>query len=100
MIMADQPILYGPTFHDEILAATDGVGFPICWTPYEIYERENLTPQQNADLDAVIAAHDPTVQPVKTLSPDEQVMFEHENRIRTLEGQAPLSEEDFVTKLS
>ena len=100
MIMADQPILYGPTFSEEILTATNGVGFPIAWSPYEIYERDKLTAQQNADLDAVIAAHDPTAQPVKTLSPDEQVMFEHENRIRTLEGQAPLSEEDFVTKLS
>ena len=46
---------------------------------------------------------DPYVEP-ETPPPQategQQILYEHENRIRTLEGQAPLSEEDFVTKLS
>jgi len=96
--MAD-PVLYGPTFGDEQIAAGLG-GIPITWSPSEIYGRENLTAQQNADLDAVIAAHDPTAQWVKPLSPDEQLAFDHENRLRVLEGQPPLTQEDFITMLA
>lgn len=52
-------VLYGPTFGDEVIAAGLG-GLPFAWSETEIYGRENLTAEQNADLDAVIAAHDPT----------------------------------------
>jgi hypothetical protein len=59
--MAEPQILYGPTFGNELNDA--GIGnLPIAWTPYELTGRENLNPQQNTQLDAVIAAHDPTKQ--------------------------------------
>lgn len=51
----------GPTFGDEV--ATAGLaGLPFGWgaTDEDITGRENLTTAQNATLDAVIAAHDPT----------------------------------------
>jgi len=31
------------------------------------------------------------------LSPDEQIMFDHENRLRTIEGQPPLTLDEFMT---
>jgi len=57
-------IVFGPTFGDEVLAAGLG-GLPFAWTPYgEINGRENLTIEQNATLDGVVAAHDPTATAV------------------------------------
>jgi|GEM_PF-2922949 hypothetical protein len=51
----------GPTFGDEVIAAGLG-GLPFSWgaTDDTITGRENLTTEQNATLDGVIAAHDPT----------------------------------------
>ena len=49
----------GPTFGDEILAA--GLhGLPFAWgEDGDFCGRENLSPAENATLDAVIAAHNP-----------------------------------------
>jgi hypothetical protein len=51
----------GPTFIDEITAA-GLAGLPFAWgdTDDSITGRENLTTEQNATLDGVVAAHDPT----------------------------------------
>lgn len=51
----------GPTFGDEVIAAGLG-GLPFTWgaTDETITGRENLTTAQNATLDGVVAAHDPT----------------------------------------
>ena len=51
----------GPTFGQEIEEAGLG-GLPFTWgaTDETIEGRENLTAQQDAELDEVIAAHDPT----------------------------------------
>jgi hypothetical protein len=55
----------GPTFGAEVVAAGLG-GLAFTWgTDGVVSGRESLTPAQNAALDAVIAAHDPT----KTLVP-------------------------------
>lgn len=52
----------GPTFGDEVLAAGLG-GLPFSWGgDGKIEGRENLSPAQNAALDAVIAAHDSNLQ--------------------------------------
>lgn len=52
--------MIGPTFSDE-LAAAGLVGLPFVWGDDGSFSgRENLTPAQNAALDAVIAAHDPS----------------------------------------
>jgi len=52
----------GPTFGKE-LAAAGLAGLPISWTPDgTINGRENLTPEQNAGVDAVLAKHDPTAK--------------------------------------
>ena len=40
----------------------------------------------------------PDVPPVPTQ--EQQILFDHENRILAQEGQPPLTAEDFVTKLS
>lgn len=52
---------FGPTFANEIHAAGLG-GLPFSWDPESgaVNGRENLTAAENAALDAVIAAHDPT----------------------------------------
>lgn len=53
---------FGPTFGEEVIAAGLG-GLPFAWSPFgKITGRERLTAAQNATLDAVIAAHDPTKQ--------------------------------------
>ncbi len=52
-------VVIGPTFPDELKAA--GLfGLPFAWgEDGAISGRENLTTQQQTDLDAVIAAHNP-----------------------------------------
>jgi hypothetical protein len=53
----------GPNFGGELIAAGLG-GLPIAWAPDGgISGRGNLTPEQNAMLDAAIAAHDPDARP-------------------------------------
>ena len=51
----------GPTFGDEVIAAGLG-GKPFSWgaTDDSITGRENLDAADNATLDDVVAAHDPT----------------------------------------
>ncbi len=51
----------GPTFGNETIAAGLG-GLPFSWgeTDDSITGRENLTSEQNATLDNVVAAHDPS----------------------------------------
>ena len=70
--MADPVVLYGPTFGDELQDAGLG-GIPISWSAYEIFGREDLTAEQNTELDAVIAAHDPTKQRKSICTADEFV---------------------------
>jgi hypothetical protein len=52
--------VFGPTFGDEVIAAGLG-GLPFAWgTDGDITGRENLSAEQNATLDDVVAAHDPS----------------------------------------
>src|SRR5262245_14481098 len=53
----------GPTFGDEVMAAGLG-GLPLSWgaTDVTITGREHLTTEQNATLDGVVAAHNPTAK--------------------------------------
>ena len=64
----------GPTFGDEIMAAGLG-GLPFGWgdTDETITGRENLTTEQNATLDGVIAVHDPTKKRKNIMSTSEFV---------------------------
>jgi hypothetical protein len=62
----------GPTFGDEVIAVGLG-GLPFSWGPDgDIQGRERLTPEQNATLDAVVAAHDPTKTAVPPQISDRQ----------------------------
>jgi hypothetical protein len=62
----------GPTFGDEVIAAGLG-GLPFSWGPDgDIQGRERLTPEQNATLDEVVAAHDPTKTAVPPTISDRQ----------------------------
>lgn len=55
---------FGETFADE-MAAAGLLGLPFSWGDDGVISgRENLTAEQNATLDAVLAAHDPTKQSV------------------------------------
>ena len=89
----------GPTFGDEVHAAGLG-GAPFSWgaTDDTIQGRENLTIEQNTTLDGVVAAHDPTKQPVPVPENEHIVLFNHENRVRALEGVPPLTLGDFLTQ--
>jgi hypothetical protein len=86
----------GPTFGNEVIAAGLG-GLPFSWgdTDETISGRENLDVAQNATLDGVIAAHDPTKQIVSAPAPSTAVLFNHENRLRTFEGVPPITLGDF-----
>lgn len=58
---------FGPTFGDEIRNA-GLMGLPFSWgADGSISGRENLTTEQNATLDGVIAAHDPALTEVPDL---------------------------------
>lgn len=58
--MSDDTHVIGPNFGEEVIAAGLG-GLPFTWgEDGEIAGREELTDDQNAALDDVIAAHDPT----------------------------------------
>ena len=54
----------GPTFGDELVAA--GIPLRLAWGPTDdlISGRENLSAEDNARLDEVIAAHNPALTPV------------------------------------
>jgi hypothetical protein len=68
---------FGPTFGDEVIAAGLG-GLPFSWCDDgTINGRDALTEEQNAELDAVVAAHDPTkqVRTTTVLSQDLMAQF-------------------------
>lgn len=54
--------MIGPTFAAEI-ASAGLAGLPFSWTATGVEGRERLAPAQQATLDAVIAAHDPSKLP-------------------------------------
>jgi len=60
----------GASFGDELIAAGLG-GLPLSWMTgadsATIENRANLTPAQNATLDAVIAAHNPATLPTRVV---------------------------------
>jgi hypothetical protein len=97
--MTTMPKALGPTFDDELVAAgLDDT--PLSWgqTVDEIYNRDSLTEAQNVTLDGVIEAHDPTAMPPPKPPPEDVVLYDHENRLRAIEGVPPLSLGDFVQK--
>lgn len=56
-------MLIGPSFPEELRRA-GLLGLPFAWgDDGQICGRDNLTAEQNAALDAVLAAHDPSRQP-------------------------------------
>jgi len=58
------PLVIGPTFGQEVIDAGLG-GLPFSWSlDGTFYGRENLTAEQNTTLDAVFAAHNPTLTAV------------------------------------
>ena len=80
-----------------VSAARHSRGAP---TSDEIYGRDNFTEAQNVTLDGVIAAHDPTAVPPPEPETQNVVFYEHENRLRALEGTPPLTLVDFVEKVA
>jgi hypothetical protein len=91
----------GPTFGGEVVAAGAGIENVILWrdTDETIMFREKLTAAQNTTLDGVIAAHDPTEQPMVPPTDQEQALFEHENRLRALEGQPAIPLDEYMTSM-
>jgi hypothetical protein len=63
-------------------------------------EATGLTPEQTATLDAVMLAHDPTKQLPPQPDTTNTVLYEHENRLRALEGAPPLTIKDFAGKIN
>ena len=88
----------GPTFGDEVHAAVGGAPFSWGATDETIQGREHLTAEQNTTLDGVVAAHDPTKHPVPQPESEHVVLYDHENRVRALEGQPPLTLGDFIQR--
>lgn len=99
----------GPMFGQELTAA-GLVNVPLSWTQDgEIFGRENLTPEQNATLDAVIAAHDPTKTIVPTIISDRQffqalalqgLISEHDALAAVRTGTLPPPMRDFVAGIT
>jgi len=79
----------------SVIRTEDGVCIPNDeanrdWVEYQDWLAEGNTP-------------DPYVEPEPvppTPTEGQQLMYEHENRIRALEGEPPLSVEDFIAKAS
>ena len=42
----------------------------------------------------------PPPEPEPVPSPEQQILFDHENRIRAQEGTPPLTQEDFIDKMA
>jgi hypothetical protein len=90
----------GETFGRDMADA--GIpGLPISWgaTDDTIKGRDQLTPEQGATLDQVIATHDPAAKLPPSPSLEGVVLFEHENRLRALEGAPPVTLETFVARI-
>lgn len=43
---------------------------------------------------------DPYVPPEPVPTPEQELLFEHENRIRAIEGEPPLTQDEFAAKAS
>lgn len=77
----------------HVLRTGDGVSIPnsldnLDWAEYQAW------------LDAG-GVPDPYIEPVRSvpgLSPDDQIMFNHENRIRTLEGVPVMTLPDYISQ--
>lgn len=93
----------GPTFGNEVIAAGLG-GLPFTWGNNSTQiSAANLTPAQLAILDGVVAAHDPTANaPVadKVELVLLKIEFNHENRIRALEGKPAITLAQFKAAIS
>jgi hypothetical protein len=88
----------GPTFGDECIAAGLG-GLPFSWgATSDDMITDQLTADQRGVLQTVIDAHDPTKQPAPQPTPADQVLYDHENRLRNIEGVPPLTLGEFLTK--
>lgn len=95
--------LLGPTFGDEVISAGLG-GLPFTWGNDDTQiNSAQLTAQQKTTLDAVVAAHDPNAVSPLANKVDIillKIAFNHENRIRVLEGKAPITMAQFKTALN
>ena len=49
--------------------------------------------------DAIVASGTPIAPYEPAATPEQQVLYEHENRILALEGQPPITAEDFLQKV-
>lgn len=54
---------FGPTFADELQAA-GLAGLPFSWGEDGVFYSKQITSRQRQDIEAVLAAHDPTARPV------------------------------------
>jgi hypothetical protein len=59
---------------------------------------EGATPEQVTAGNNVIATIPVDFKPLPDPAPEDEVLFDHENRLRELEGQPPLSLGEFVAK--
>jgi hypothetical protein len=80
--------IYGVTLGPEIIAAGIG-GLNFSWEPDtgRMVGRENLTDEQNATLEAVIAAHDPTKKLADMPPTSADPMTELKNQVAELTSQ-------------
>lgn len=90
----------GPTFGDEVIAAGLG-GLPFSWgETSDDMITDQLTPEQMATLQTVIDAHDASKQRTPQPTPEQVLLYDHENRLRSQEGAPPMGVTEFVEKLS
>jgi hypothetical protein len=89
---------------DEILARTKAVNALRPGADWSMVEDGTITwndADQTQPTEEEIAAEiaNPTPPPPPPPAAETTVMFDHENRIRALEGQPPLTLGDFITKM-
>lgn len=90
------------TLHDEIAKVcpviSTQVGVADDRTTWSFQPGDAATDEEKAAGQNVIATIDVDYKPPPDPSPGDQALYDHENRIRGLEGQPPLTIVDFLKK--
>jgi hypothetical protein len=85
---------YQLTDTDTVIRTEDGA-----WIPNDPDNRDRVTYDEWLEDGGVPDPYAPPPAVKPTPAPEATVLYDHENRLRAIEGEPPLSLSDFLTKL-